>query len=563
MISSLLGIDRRSQQKYLEDPRNPLDPFGFGEKRNDAGIEVNRRSILGHPAVWRCVSLIAQSCARLPVDVYRYTDRPNKEVDRNHPAWWLLRRKPNELMTPYRFKRLFFVHALMGSAYAYIERDGNGRPTRLLLLDPERTFPYVDDRRPSELWYVTTIKDEPRKLDYSQVLHLQGLSLESHAGLPIVDVLKNAFALALAQRKYRTIYFKNNARPNVALEVDGRMSPEARIRLKDSYQSATAGLENSHRAILLEEGVKIHEYSANLRDNQLVEIEAHELAQIANIFGVPPHKVGAATNTSYKSLTEENQSFLDEGLDPHLVGFEEECWAKLLSRNEQNNDSHFVAFNRKAAVRSNMTARAEFYQSLLSMGVLNRDEVRAFEDMNAIPDGSGTEFLVPLNMGASSDLLTEDSPEDTVSGGNGEDDTQDDQQNEDTETDANPATQDNQRAIDILRMIYERDAARMVRRIATAATKEAKRGGNFLQWLDTIEQDHGRTVADAIGFTVRSIAELRGVGDPQNVSQQFIECIRQNLLAMSGEASSGADLAERIEQWANDFRVSTEVFSHA
>ena len=56
---------------------------------------------------------------------------------------------------------------------------------------------------------------------------------------------------------------------------------------------------------------------------------------MANLLGVPAHKLGADIKSSYNSLEQENQDYLDQCLDFWLVRWEEECWDKLLTEEEK------------------------------------------------------------------------------------------------------------------------------------------------------------------------------------------------------------------------------------
>lgn len=518
----LTWLSSRSASESMENPANPLgkDDDDFARSSGtDSGIRVTREKILGHPTVMACHNILTRAVARLPVHVYK-REGEGKNVDTSHPADYLLRHRPDPEMSPFVFKQTLMYHALRGNAYAYVFRDGNRRPTGILPLNPEMTAPI---REGGKLWYGTIIDNETRRLDASDVIHIKGLSFDGREGHDIVRILRDAFSLGLGQRKFRAIYFKNNGRPNVALEAPPEMSEQARENLIKSWKKASAGLENAHRAVLLEEGVKVHAYSSTVRDSQLIEGEEHEIVQIANIYCVPPSRVGAKTNVSYKSLEQDNQRFLDDGVDPWLVQIEEECREKLLSQNERRNDTHTIKFNRRAVVQANMRDRAAFYNLGIMGGWLNRDEVRAAEDYNPIPDGEGQEFLVPLNMGAAG---MDEPPAD--------------------EDDPDSQQQDNNRTAHIFQQILARDRARMIGRIGQDAHRVARKGENFLDWLDKLEEKHGRTVSEAL------LPSLRGLGhddlQANTIVAEFVRSIHSELDDLSGQHSA-ATFPAAIEAW--------------
>jgi HK97 family phage portal protein len=305
------------------------------------------------------------------------------------------------------FRQTLQAHALLdGNGMAYIARDGSGRPTELIPLLPGRASPI---RVNGELWYYTMISSitgetapaenvTVRYLDASSVLHIRGLGFNGLTGYPLYQYARNSMGLGLAAQQYASTFFSNGAAPSVVFEHPGKMSDKAKLGLSEAWKSRHEGLGKQHRTAILEEGMKLHAFGVDPDKSQLLELRQHQIREMANWLGLPPHKLGDTTRTAYASLEQENQAYLDDALDPWLVKWEEECREKLLTEQEKNTDSHVIEFMRQALVRANLAARAQFYNLAIQGGWMNRDEVRARENMNAIPNGAGAEFLRPLNM---------------------------------------------------------------------------------------------------------------------------------------------------------------------
>lgn len=179
----------------IENPAVPISLFSdeaaevFGGGRTMSGVRVTRHRALGYPAVWRAVSLISGDLGRLPLMVYRQSGK-NRDPDPTHPAYRLLLRKPNNSMTAFIFKQTLGVNVLLeGNAYAYIDRDGMGRPVALLWLDPtpgRMTVILID----GELWYCykTPVSGEVRKLPAADVLHIKGMGFDGLQGYPVLKI---------------------------------------------------------------------------------------------------------------------------------------------------------------------------------------------------------------------------------------------------------------------------------------------------------------------------------------------------------------------------------------
>jgi HK97 family phage portal protein len=223
---------RRRKRRSLENPNVPLnvadpDDFtleAFGAGRSQSGVRVNRKRALGYPAVWRAVSLISGDVAKLPLAVYTQHGR-NREPAKDHPAYRLLLRKPNDAMTAFVFKQTLLAHVLLnGNGYAYIDRDGASRPMAMLSLIPECVDPV---RRDGRLWYLYRTPDtgELRKLPAEDVLHLRGLGYDGLKGYPVLHVHADSIGAALAARDFSARYFRNNARPGGAIKHPKTLSP--------------------------------------------------------------------------------------------------------------------------------------------------------------------------------------------------------------------------------------------------------------------------------------------------------------------------------------------------
>ncbi len=85
--------------------------------------------------VYRCVDVISDSVAQLPLEPYYIDDAGYKSKYVKHPTYSLLNREPNERMSRFTFIKTLIVSVLLkGNGYAYIERDKEGNAIRLQFL---------------------------------------------------------------------------------------------------------------------------------------------------------------------------------------------------------------------------------------------------------------------------------------------------------------------------------------------------------------------------------------------------------------------------------------------
>jgi len=559
-IAELLGGYRS-----LENPAVPLSGIMpntdlwdalTGGGSSSSGERVNHKTALSLAAFWRGVNLIADSVAKLPLLIYRRSDDDGKQRDTKHPAFRLVRRRPNDYMRAIDFIKTLQSHVVTtGNGYAYIVRDGAGVPLDLLPLNPYTVTP---TRINGALWYVLSLSGgleetgKLRKLPGHDVLHIKGLGFDGLMGYDVISYHRETLGGAMARRKYSSVFFKNNATPNLVLEHPGHLNDTARENLRRSFNALHQGLDNQHKLAVLAEGMTARVLSVDARKSQLIELQDLDIRQIANILGVPPHKLGDPVRTSYNSLEQENQSFLDESLDGWLRQWEEECNAKLLTAQQVENDSHYFEFLRDALVRVDLTTQVNSLVTEVNNGLLNVDEARAIRNRPKLPNGEGQKFRKPANI----EILGED---------------QDEAESE-TAVETEETGTASQRAESDSRTIEQKKAhrdllvdvfLRMHNRVSIQARKAAKRPDKFIDWIDNqMDQDNREVFVRAVGPILRMIAMMSWSDaecDSNSCADMFFGELRDTLLAASECRPS--DLTGDIRRWAEAATERTNRFS--
>lgn len=391
----------------LTDPPDwVFDGEYIGDDESLAGVHVSKRSALGYAAVWRAVNLISNMVGKLPLHVLRRDDTDDSKArDKMHPAYMLLRLRPNETMSAFTFRQVLTHHVLLyGNGYAYIERSGNGDPISLTPLDACQVSVA---RVNGKVVYTLRNKAGNTGLRADEVLHIKGLGNDGLCGYSVLGLARKSWALGLAAREYTTRFYTSGGSQRAVLEHPSKLTPEARNKLKSSWAEAYGGIANAHKVAVLEEGMKLNTYGIPAKDAQLLESRQFETREVAAWFGVPPHKLGDATRTAYASLEAENQSLLDDCIDPWLVMWEEAAMLALLREEEIANDTHIIEFQRNAFVRADIAARYTAYNIGRSTGSLSANDIRRLENQPSIGP-QGDVYLVPLNMRPATELVGDD-----------------------------------------------------------------------------------------------------------------------------------------------------------
>ena len=391
------------EKRSLENPAVPLwSPAAenyLGFPRSSSGVAVDRQSVLGYPAVWRCLNLVAGKIAKLPLDVYRHNSDGGREVDTEHPAHWLLSKRPSNLYTPHVWKKTLVQHALLhGNGFAWIIRDSVGRPDELLILNPEHTGISLDG---GNLLYFTRIgQDEIKKILPENIIHLKGLSHDGLIGYSVIDALREAFGIGIAAQRYGSIWFRNNGSPGpFILKFPGRMDQPQIDQLREQWDKLHSGIDNSHRWALIANGGSVENFKIDNNTAQFLQTREFEVAcGIASIFGVPASKLGIKINTSYGSLEQEEKAFLNDCLDDWLTMIEEEVETKLLKQSQLVRDSHYIEFDRRSLEQADTKQHADTLIALVNGGLLTENEARAELNRPAVSGGDGDRMRVPSNL---------------------------------------------------------------------------------------------------------------------------------------------------------------------
>jgi len=416
MILDLLTRPPRPERS-LENPKIPLSSERvfdiLGGEQSAAGVRVTENTVVGLPAVYRGVRLISESVAKLPLVVFRRLAGGGKERDKNHPAYRLILRQPNDQQTAYSFWATLISNALLhGNGYAFVNRSGRGA-TSLVPLDPspDVTHPVWSRSMTPEgkvtvsKHYLTSFGSSRINLREEDVLHIKGLCSDGHMGISIIKMLKDALGGAIATQQYSAVYFKNNARPNMVIEVPFAFKDEESVkRFRASWGNVHKGVDSAHKPALLEGGAKVSPFNVSNEDAQLLATRQFNLIDIANMLNLPPHKLGATNNTSYNSLEQENRAFLNDSLGGWMASIKQETQSKLLSMAEVQADSHVIEHIRDELERADRKSEAEADTFELNNGIRSLSEVRAKRNLPAGDHENMDKHRIPLNLGFVEDV---------------------------------------------------------------------------------------------------------------------------------------------------------------
>lgn len=369
-----------------------LDMFSSGN--TSTGISVTEELSLGVTAVYACINILGNSIGKLPFQAFEKTNEGRKRL-KEHSVAKLIETRPNPFQTPFTFKKMLETHrGLWGNAYANIEFDRYGFPVALWPLNPKYTEPYFDHER-GQLWYITQLPNgQTKKLHHEEVIHLPGMVIEGFKGLSPIRVARESIALGLSTKEFVGRFYKNGTSTRGILKVPQPLKKESKDKMREEWEKANSGLDNSQRVAILDAGLEYQSISMPLADAQFIETLKDNLDEIARIFNVPPHMIGNLERATFNNIEHMGLEFLQNTMEPILVLWEEEFAYKLFLNSESK--SFYVKFNVNSLLRGDSQSRAEYYRTMSNIGAYNINQIRELEDMDAVDFGD--KYYKMINM---------------------------------------------------------------------------------------------------------------------------------------------------------------------
>lgn len=358
-----------------------------------SGESVDEYSALTYSAVFNAVTLISGTIGAFPLHLCRKKAKEEIYAD-EHPLFRIMYVKPNPLMTSMQFRETLMAHILTwGNGYAEIVRDGMGDVSELWPITPNRIQPYIEG---TTLKYLIRVDNQNIIMPGERILHLAGLGFDGVMGYSIVTMARKSMGLGMAMETFGSVYFGNGTHPGVVVSHPGILKEPAKLR--DSLTTLYSGLGQSHRLMLLEEGMKIEKVGIPPNDSQFLESRQFQIPEIARWFNLPPHKLKDLTRASFSNIESEQRSFLTDSILPWLVRLEQAYNTQLLTEKEHFKRKLYFHHNVEGILRADVASRGVYYREMFNIGGMTINEIREKEEMNPSSEDFADDHFVPLNM---------------------------------------------------------------------------------------------------------------------------------------------------------------------
>ncbi|MDP3862907.1 MAG: phage portal protein [Phaeovulum sp.] len=272
-----------------------------------------RQGFTGNPIGFRCVKLIAEAAAALPL-VCQDAER-RYEV---HPVIDLMRRPNPGQGRAELFEALYGQILLSGNGYleAVVPEVGLPRELHVLRADRISIVPGADG------WpvaYDYTVAGHKHRFDMAghpdPICHIKAFHpQDDHYGLSPMQAAATAIDVHNAASSWSKALLDNAARPSGAIiykGVDGQgaLSPDQYDRLVSEMEMHHQGARNAGRPMLLEGGLDWKPMGFSPSDMEFHATKQAAAREIAVAFGVPPMLLGIPGDATYANYQEAHRAF--------------------------------------------------------------------------------------------------------------------------------------------------------------------------------------------------------------------------------------------------------------
>lgn len=345
--------------------------------------------------VYRCVNLLADSVANLPVQYMRMKGDIFME-DKSSRLHYLLNVQPCSYMSAVDFWRQVVQYLLLnGNAYIvpvydFITMDVGW----LALIDPTCVaHDVVNDTYTINDVYagVSGVYRE------DEVIHIKNYSRDGKTGLSTIGFARTTLDITSVGDAETLNRFANGG------NVRGIVSNDTSVRGFGEYQDSelekTATnldekFRNGERIVSLPGQVQFSPISLSSTDMQFLETRKFSVREICRFFGVHPSFVFDDTSNNYKSAEMANVAFLSNTLNPILRKVETELHRKLVAPSLCCKRK--FQFDRRGLYACDLDSRIKYQAQTIAAGIYTVNEWRREENKPAVEGGDTV--LVSANL---------------------------------------------------------------------------------------------------------------------------------------------------------------------
>ncbi|WP_239724552.1 phage portal protein [Mammaliicoccus sp. A-M4] len=350
-------------------------------------LNWDEHKALRNSDIFTAITTIAKDIAKLDIRVKEngiYRDKDRIE--------YLLNQAPNKYYNAYQLKNIVMMSALLtGKGYIKIERNPNNQVQALYHVKTSQ-IKLKDDKK--GYYYEVTNNGKTLRVKFEDVICIMPFSTDGINPITALSALHDDMNTQKFSKKFFSNFFANGSQAGSVLKMrDGKLSPEARKKIKDEWQQANSGEDQAGKVLVLDETMDFQQLEINTDILNVINNNTASTKAIAKAFGLPLAKLGL--NDPNVSLQSSLDDYLLNTLGSYMKVITAELNFKLVNAKDQYN-KEFV-FDTQIYRTVNWKEHVELINTQLDKGGITLDEYRKQLGYEPIPDGLGANHRVDLN----------------------------------------------------------------------------------------------------------------------------------------------------------------------
>lgn len=358
-----------------------IDPYGITARppyQNFSGVFVSERTAFASSAVLACTSIIADSIASMPLELFQKS-RSGKVKQLETPSLLL---QPNPKQSQFDFThQAVGTLALHGCDAIYAPRINAGElPPEMWVLHPNH---FKDEWVGDKIVYKMGKEIVPD--EHIRVMHWMILA-GMRRGISPLDSQRNTIGMGIAMDRFLAQFYSEGGTPSSVLETEQKVTPDTAKVMRDTWETVHV---QRRRPAVLGNGLKWRSIVTSAADMQMLEHREAVIRDISRVYRIPLNLINGTGGDSqtYQNVESMSINFVRFTLLPWMRRFEDAISGLLPI-------TQYVRFNTDEFMRGDMMTRTQVQQLQIMMGALSPNEAR--EDDDRAPYAGGDQFVLAL-----------------------------------------------------------------------------------------------------------------------------------------------------------------------
>lgn len=345
--------------------------YGQTSMTSAAGERIDEFTALGVSSVLGAVSLLADSVASMSLRCF-IIDKDGKRTMKPMPS--VLADPDPESNTYELIHQIVASMALHGNAYIKIDRDRRGEMIALIPLHPYQMQVMPSGDQTGRI-YLHLGNDIARE----DIIHLRWFTPpQSLVGISPLNQARNLVGLSIAMDRHLAQFYGEGGTPSSVLETDQKLTLDQARIIQGTWEATH---RRHRRPAVLSDGLKWRPITTSAADNDMIATREQLIRDIARIFRIPDHLIGAMGGSqTYQNVEQASINFLTHTIAPYLRRIEIGM-SKILPTGTD------VAFDTSSILRVDALTRSRVNMINVQMGARTPNEVRQIEGLEPFDGG--------------------------------------------------------------------------------------------------------------------------------------------------------------------------------